>query len=228
MCYRNKIEETVRLSEKYAESVNAAAWIWQNCLFSDSATSSSFFFFLAVCGRACIFMARLFLRTCHWACYIALPAFLFRMASEAKNTPSDLTLSSWHSQAVKLTANGVWPSKWTGHNKPLTQGSPSVTAYVSAHSYAHVEKHTSNGQCAPHPIAIKYPYTHTRRHTPPLASTHISPLAGLNPAKPQPYVWPASHLSCKRASAGRRSWWAPGFSLLRQEQLWISDLNLAS
>lgn len=99
-----------------------------------------FFFFLAVCRRACIFMARLFLRTCHWACYIALPAFLFRMASEAKNTPSGLTLSSWHSRAVKLTANRLRPSKWTLHNAPLTQGSLSVTACVSTHSYTHVEK----------------------------------------------------------------------------------------
>lgn len=56
-----------------------------------------------------------------------------------KNTPSDLTLSSWHSQAVKLTANCIWPSKWTGHNKPLAQGSPSVTASVSTHSDPHVE-----------------------------------------------------------------------------------------
>lgn len=56
---RDKIEETVRLSEKHAESVSAAAWVWQNCLFSDSATSS-IFFSLAVCEKACIFMARLF------------------------------------------------------------------------------------------------------------------------------------------------------------------------
>lgn len=93
------------------------------------------------------------LRTCHWACYIARPAFLFRMASEAKkNTPSGLTLSSWHSQAVKLTANGIWPSKWTGHNKALTQGSPSVTAYVSTHSYRHIEKNA---------------YTHQKDNAPP-------------------------------------------------------------
>lgn len=68
-----------------------------------------------------------------------------------KNTPSDLTLSGWHSQAVKLTANGAWPSKWTGHNKPLTQGSPSVTAYVSTHSYTLIEKHIYTSKRTMHP-----------------------------------------------------------------------------
>lgn len=145
-----------------------------------------------------------------------------------KNTPSDLTLSGWHSQAVKLTANGVWPSKWTGYNKPLTQGSPYVTGYVSAHSYTRIEKHTHQKDNAPHILSLLNTHTLTHRHRPSLASSHFSPLAGLNPAKPQPCIWPASHLSCKRASAGRRSWWAPGCPLLRQEQLWISDLNLSS
>lgn len=103
---------------------------------------------------------------------------------------------------------------------------------LSQPMYPHIHtltyKSTSKGQCAPHPIVIKYPYTHTYRHRPSLASSHFSPLAGLNPAKPQPCIWPAFHLSCKRESAERRSWWAPGCPLLRQEQLWISDLNLPS
>lgn len=81
-----------------------------------------------------------------------------------KNTPSDLTLSSWHSQAVKLTASGVWPSKWTGHNKALTQGSPSVTAYVSTHSYRHIEKHiyTWKGQSITILLLLN---THTLTHS---------------------------------------------------------------
>lgn len=166
LCSRNKIGETLRLSEKCAESVNAAAWIWQNCLFSDSATSSSFFFLrlfveeLAYSWPACFENLSLSLLYSS-RCLSAQDGF------RGKNTPSDLTLSSWHSQAVKLTANGVGPSKWTGHNKALTQGSPSVTAYASAHSYAHAEKHThtSKGQCSPLPSAIKYPYTHIHTHT---------------------------------------------------------------
>lgn len=81
-----------------------------------------------------------------------------------KNTPSGLTLSSWHSQAVKLTANGIWPSKWTGHNKALTQGSPSVTAYVSTRSYKHTEKHiyTSKGQRTAILLLLN---THTLTHS---------------------------------------------------------------
>lgn len=82
----------------------------------------------------------------------------------AKNTPSGLTLSNWHSQAVKLTANGVWPSKWTGHNKPLTQGSPSVTAYVSTHSYTHTES-TYTHQKDNAPRILQLLNTHTLSQT---------------------------------------------------------------
>lgn len=90
-----KTEETVRLPEKCAESVNAAAPTWQNCLFSDSATSSSFFFFPACLWKSLHIHGPPVLRSCHRACYTALPSFLFRMAfGGRRNTPSDLTVSS--------------------------------------------------------------------------------------------------------------------------------------
>ena len=92
-------------SEKCAESVNVAAWIWQNCLFSHSAISSSFFSPSCLWKSLHIHDPRV-LRTCHRACYIALAVFLCRMASEAK------TLHQTNS--VQLTQSGSkTDSQWS-------------------------------------------------------------------------------------------------------------------
>lgn len=56
------------------------------------------------------------------------PCFSAQDGFRSKNTSSDLTLAGWHSQAVKLRANEVWASKWTGHNTTLTQRSTSAAA----------------------------------------------------------------------------------------------------
>lgn len=117
------------------------------------------------CQHRCLDMAKLLIFTfskikikhffspgCLWkelayswpACFEKLSLSLLHSAPvhagvRGKNTPSGLTPSNWHSQVIELTVNGVWPAKWTGHNKPLTRGSPSVT---HIHTHRHRKAHT--------------------------------------------------------------------------------------
>lgn len=151
--------------KKYAEGVNAAAWIWQNCLFSDSATSSIF-------SHPCCLWKNF---AYSWpACFENLSLSLFyllRTASEPKTLhqtqrrPAD-TVGQQHWQPTEsVLANEPdikhhWREGRGGggcHLLPLPQH-PLIHTYRQK---AHMP--TSKGKRAPHPTAIKYPYALTEQ-----------------------------------------------------------------
>ena len=127
------------------------------------------------CQRRCLNMAKLLIFTfskmkiklfspgCLWkelayswpACFENLSPSLFHSASvhagvRGKNTPSGQMPSNWHSRLIELTVSGAWPGKWTGHNEPLTWGSPSVT-----HTHTHTHRRTMHPSSSCYQILIR-------------------------------------------------------------------------
>lgn len=148
--------------KKYAEGVNAAAWIWQNCLFSDSATSSIF------SHPGCLWKNFAY----SWpACFENLSLSLFyllRTASEPKTLhqtqrrPAD-TVGQQHWQP---TESGLANEPDIKHHWREGRG-VTFCHCLSIHSFIHTgRKHTcphQKGQRAPHPTTIKYPYALTEQ-----------------------------------------------------------------
>lgn len=225
-------------------NVLKVSMLLQNCLFSNSATSSCFFP-KPFCGEACIFMARLFWEPVTEPVISTLP--LSVQGLEAK-TPSDLTVSSWHSLAVKLTANGIWLCKLTGHNKVLTRGSPSVPVCRSIHTVHKLMENVcqtlawANYQVCDGPCVHWYiPLLQNNPCSPikPLILLHIHcdnsiTLLPQSFSRSKARQTLALCLTCppsstvKEQTRRRRRRWALSCPLLRQEQLWICDLNLTS
>lgn len=124
---------------------------WQNCLFSDSATSSIFFFpgLFAYSWSACfenLSLSLLYSSPC-------LPAQDGFGGKKKLNTASHVTLSSGRSQTVKLTTNGVRPGKLTGHDTPLAEG-VTFCHWLRSHTSTLRKAHT-HIKSTMHPLAVK-------------------------------------------------------------------------
>lgn len=180
-CWKNKIEETARVLEKTPKVSTPLLEYGKIAYFHFQQDQDQ-----ALFSPGCLWKELAY----SWpACFENLSPSLLHSAPvhagvRGKNSPSGLTPSNWHSQVIELTVNGVWPGKWSGHNKPLTRGSPSVT-----HTHTHI------------PLIQFLSNTHTLTQTW-LPSSCFSPLAWLNPPKNPPVL----HLTCLHPEAGGRSW----------------------
>lgn len=146
--------------KKYAEGVNAAAWIWQNCLFWDSATSSIF------SHPGCLWKNFAY----SWpACFENLSLSLFyllRTASEPKTLhqtqrrPAD-TVGQQHWQP---TESGLANEPDIKHHWREGRGGGGVTFChcLSIHSFIHIgRKHTCPHQKDNTPHILPLLNTHT-------------------------------------------------------------------